>query len=72
MRPNASVKMRPAGKLLLRATWIATCNRDCQTPAESHQSAGANYGNSFTLTAVSNAFGGCWRIQLSGTPDPVH
>jgi hypothetical protein len=72
MRPNASVKMRPAGKLLLRATWIATCNRDCHTPAESRQSAGANNGNSFTLTAVSNAFGGSWRIQLSGTPAPVH
>jgi hypothetical protein len=49
MRPNASVKMRPVGELLLRATWIATCNRDCQKPDGARQSAGASYGNSFTL-----------------------
>ena len=49
MRPNASVKMRPAGKLMLRATWVATGNRNCHKPAENRQSEFSSYGNLFTL-----------------------
>jgi hypothetical protein len=49
MRPNASVKMRPVCNCFCCATWIATCNRDCQEPARSRQNAGASCGSSITL-----------------------
>jgi hypothetical protein len=61
MRPNASVKMRPVGNCFCCATWIATCNRDCQEPAGTCQDAGASYGNSITLPLFatrSEAIGG--------------
>ena len=62
--------MRPVGKLLLRDPWIAS-NPDCQKLPEiaKVQIAKvqiADYGNSFTLTAVCKTFGGSWRIQPSG------
>jgi hypothetical protein len=49
MRPNASVKMRPAGKLMLHATWVATGNHNCHKPAGNRQSGFASYDNLFTL-----------------------
>jgi hypothetical protein len=54
----ASIKMRPDGKLLLYPVWI--CHKQSGLPkAPGNRHSGiASYGNSVTLTAVCNAFGG--------------
>jgi heat shock protein HslJ len=58
--------MRPVGKLLLRDLWIATSNPGLPKLPEIAPVQIADDGNSFTLTAACNAFGGSWRIQPSG------
>jgi hypothetical protein len=70
MRPNASVKMQPVGKSLLR-------HLDCHmqpglpragwnSPKRWRQQWQFNHP-----TAVCNAFGGSWRIKPFGSSDPV-
>ena len=46
---------------------IATCNRDCQGPAGNRQSAGASYGNSFTLPLPATR-----SEVLGGISPPAH
>src|ERR1035437_4886427 len=63
MRPNASIRCDQSANCsyaipgLPQATRIAkSCLNIAKVQIE-------GYGNSFTLTAVCNAFGGSWRIQ---------
>lgn len=65
VRANASVRCDQSANYS-SATWIATSNRNCHKPPGNPQSGFANNGNSLTLTAVCNVFGGSWRIQPSG------
>ena len=55
--------MRPVGKLLLRHLDCHKQPRTAQAAWKSPRCGSPDSGNSFTLTAVCNAFGGFWRIH---------
>jgi hypothetical protein len=66
MRPNASFRCDQSANLSC-ATWIATSNPELRKlPGISPRCKIADYGNSVTLTAVCNAFGGSWWTHASG------
>jgi hypothetical protein len=71
MRPNASVKMQPVGKLLLRATGLPHATGIAKGRLEIAKALVPAMAF-IHPAAACNALGGSWRNQPSGSPDPVH